>query len=215
VTAFANSYQVILYTLLSEALIAIGAVVDLQRIARAIFVTKAAFMAVQHKAGFTLGFPRGGTDVAFISGAVHKASLPSHAVPGLVPPGRAEKSHAIPDWALPGLALWIGPRCPGVVPCRALPISRPAHTSRVLSSRAPQSLSLPCSASSCLERNAKACLSVGSSQLAEGCAGSSTDKQAFAYDVQTTKYPVKHPSALPVYHGLERLSRCKILQAKA
>ena len=71
-TPFADGYQVILYALLSEALVAFGAVVYLQGVARAVFVTQPALVAVQGDPGVTFGFPLGRTHVAFIGGLVHR-----------------------------------------------------------------------------------------------------------------------------------------------
>ena len=67
-----DGYQVILYTLLSETLVAFGAVVYLQRVARAVLVTQPALVAVQGEPGFALGFPLRRTHVGFIAGAVHR-----------------------------------------------------------------------------------------------------------------------------------------------
>jgi hypothetical protein len=214
------------YAFIGYPPIAFGAVMHLQRVAS---IAQAATVAVYDKACVTFGLPRGGTDVAFVSSAVHSVlcwagSLPrlaaprparphpsqpclitpSLALPCTVKPDLASHRQTRPRRALLRLVSW-SPVSGGVsLPCTTAPRltkQSPASPSPAQPDRAESSRAL-----SYLERNAKACSPVGSSQLAEGCAGCSTDKQAFAYDVQTTKYPVKHPSAVTFYYRTPVLS---------
>lgn len=135
-TASAYSYQVILYTLLSQAFVAIRAVVDLERVTRAILITQAAFMAVYRKAGVALGFPGGRSHIAFIVAFVHRTlicagSLPSlartrpappiHTSPRLTGPCLVSTRLAPPIQAVPRLALnWSPVSGGGSLPGHAL-----------------------------------------------------------------------------------------------
>ena len=110
--AFTDSYQVMLYTLLSEALVAIGAVMHLQWVARAVLITQAALVAVQRKAGVALGLPGSGGDVLLVSRALHRFLCPAGvlAKPCLVLPSPIAPEQAGPCPAKPRLT----------EPCRAL-----------------------------------------------------------------------------------------------
>ena len=151
-TTFADSNQVILYTLLSETLVAFGAVVYLQRVARAVLVTQPALMAVQGEPGVTFGFPGGGLHVGFITGAVHRvlcwAGIPAlpnltgvyHIRSGLTTSRRAASRPTMSSLAMPYrdlayLALQLVAavrRCIPALPYRTRPnhaLSRPASPS--------------------------------------------------------------------------------------
>ena len=103
-TPFADGYQVILYALLSEALVAFGAVVYLQGVARAVFVTQPALVAVQGEPGLAFGFPGGRAHIAFIGGLVHRVLCWAGilAVPCLTSRRYGVPGHAVPYPALTG-----------------------------------------------------------------------------------------------------------------
>ena len=219
-TAFANGYQVILYTLLSEALIAFGAVVYLQGVARAVLITQPALVAVQGEPGLAFGFPGGGLHVGFITGAVHRVlrwagipavpnlARPRHSSSGLATPSQAPPVHATfshtPSYLAIGRPLAGGGSLPGLAgPNPTLPCHASPRQTR------------PCQTSPCPEKeiNLPACLVA----LAEGCGpGDRRAGQCLrpyrpgASPGGHEKRP-RHPSVSTSYHTLERLSRCKML----
>ena len=207
ITSFADSYQVILYTLLSEALIAFGAVVYLQSVARAVLVAQPALVVVQGEPGLALGFPGGGLHIGFITGAIHKSSLPClaqpipsqpflnlpnragphHTEPRPAEPCRTAPNRIVPNLAAPRLAppypaLQLVARWRAVVPCHARP--SPAVPNRTVASRILPGLAvphrvLPRRVSSCPEKEISlpTCLVVA---LAEGRTRVWADRQANA-----------------------------------
>ena len=98
------------YALIRYPPVTVGAVVDLQRIARAVLIAQAALVPVQRLAGLSFGGPCGRTHVPFVIAASHRVlvdageerlALPSLALPC---PANAEPEHAKPSLDLPSPA---------------------------------------------------------------------------------------------------------------
>lgn len=190
-TASANGYQVILYTLLSEAFVAIRAVVDLERVTRAILITQAAFMAVYRKAGVTLGFPSGRSHVAFIVAFVHRVlncagSLPCQARPRQARPVRAAPRPTAPRPTHPNQAKLNLAPFRHALPCNWSPVSGggslPCQTPprRASPDLARPHRAVPYRTAPCPETKKSACLPAHMVALAEGRAREMADRQANA-----------------------------------